>query len=146
MFGLLRQGDGKVIITASFEDKLQTVRLPKMEQPRQVWDFMEILFEELRCELFFEAGPVTKRERKGASLSPTRPVPPSSESPSAAPDAPPTLTPATQQRFSSTTDSLFKRKLVEQDARAKEQQQQQPTPNKNPRLDAGFAKKLHQYK
>lgn len=54
VFGLLRQGDGKVIIAASFEDKMQTVRLPVIETPEAVWDFMEILFEELRCECFYE--------------------------------------------------------------------------------------------
>jgi len=53
MFGLLRQGDGKVIITASFEDKMQTVRLPLIEKEPALWDFIEILFEELRCESFF---------------------------------------------------------------------------------------------
>ena len=31
IFGLLRQGEGKVIITASFEDKMQTVRLPVVD-------------------------------------------------------------------------------------------------------------------
>ena len=151
VFGLLRQGDGKVIITASFEDKLQTVRLPKMEQPDQVWDFMEILFEELRCELFYEPGKVTK-ERKATSMhsSPTRTVaeqPTTVVGPSA--DAPPTLTPATQQRFSSTTDSLFKRKLVEQESRAAAaaaaaEAAKEPVPSKNPRLDPSFSKKILQ--
>jgi len=53
MFGLLRQGEGKVIITASFEDKMQSVRLPLIEKEPALWDFIEILFEELRCESFF---------------------------------------------------------------------------------------------
>ena len=42
-----------MIITASFEDKMQTVRLPSIEQEVAFWDFMEILFEELRCEMFY---------------------------------------------------------------------------------------------
>lgn len=56
VFGLLRQGEGKVIITASFEDKMQTIRLPKMDKSEDVWDFMEILFDELRCDIFYEKG------------------------------------------------------------------------------------------
>ena len=36
VFGLLRQGDGRVIITASFEDKMQSIRLPKMDAPKHV--------------------------------------------------------------------------------------------------------------
>lgn len=42
VFGLLRQGDGKVIITASFEEKMQTVRLPRLETATAVWDFLEV--------------------------------------------------------------------------------------------------------
>lgn len=45
---MLRTGDGKTVITASFEDKMQTVRLPRMDTIQEVGDFMEILFEELR--------------------------------------------------------------------------------------------------
>ena len=56
MFGLLRQGDGKVIITASFEDKMQTIRLPTIDTQESLWEFIEILFEELRCECFYEKG------------------------------------------------------------------------------------------
>ena len=56
VFGLLRQGDGRIIITASFEDKMQTVRLPVLETEEAAWEFFEILFEELRCEPFYEKG------------------------------------------------------------------------------------------
>ena len=63
MFGLLRQGDiyatgrqGKIIITASFEDKMQTVRLPAIESQEKLWDFIENLFEDLLCECFYEKG------------------------------------------------------------------------------------------
>ena len=54
VFGMLRQGEGKVIITASFEDKIQKVRLPAMDNENSVTDFLEILFEELRCEPFYQ--------------------------------------------------------------------------------------------
>ncbi len=39
---------------------MQTVRLPVIEQEVAFWDFMEILFEELRCEMFYT------KERKPA--------------------------------------------------------------------------------
>ena len=58
VFGLLRQGDGKIIITASFEDKMQTIRLPAIETQESLWEFIEILFEELRCECFYEKGSI----------------------------------------------------------------------------------------
>ena len=32
---------------------MQTVRLPLIEKESAFWDFLEILFEELRCESFF---------------------------------------------------------------------------------------------
>ena len=51
---MLRQGEGRVIITANFEDKIQKVRLPAMNDVDSVKDFFEILFEELRCEPFYE--------------------------------------------------------------------------------------------
>ena len=54
VFGMLRQGEGRVIITANFEDKIQKVRLPAMNDDNSVKDFFEILFEELRCEPFYE--------------------------------------------------------------------------------------------
>lgn len=54
VFGMLRQGEGKVIITASFEEKIQKVRLPAMNNEEAVKDFFEILFEELRCEPFYQ--------------------------------------------------------------------------------------------
>ena len=54
---MLRQGEGRIIITASFEDKLQPVRLPILETEDSAWEFFEILFEELRCEPFYEKSP-----------------------------------------------------------------------------------------
>ena len=67
IFGLLRQGEGKVIITASFEDKMQTVRLPVVDNETSLWDFMEILFEELRCEMFYSKTKVESRKREHSS-------------------------------------------------------------------------------
>ncbi|KAG8234602.1 hypothetical protein J437_LFUL017105 [Ladona fulva] len=49
VFGLLRQGEGKVVVTASFAGKTVVVRLPVVEKPADVWNFLEILFEELMC-------------------------------------------------------------------------------------------------
>jgi len=73
VFGLLRQGDGKVIITASFEEKMQTVRLPRLETATAVWDFLEILFEELRCENFYEKGLVEQRGKADDEYAITTP-------------------------------------------------------------------------
>ncbi len=66
---------------------------------------MEILFEELRCEPFYEPGPEQPPRRSGTLQSP------SPHSVVTSSSTPPALTPATQQRFSSTTDSLLKRKI-----------------------------------
>jgi len=77
IFGLLRQGEGKVIITASFEDKMQTVRLPLVETEVALWDFMEILFEELRCEMFYSKTKIESKKREHSSdneaVSPSMP-------------------------------------------------------------------------
>lgn len=54
--GMLRQGDGKVIITAPFDNKTAPVRLPVIEKPNELWNFLELLFEELMCcENFYSA-------------------------------------------------------------------------------------------
>lgn len=49
IFGLLRQGEGRVVITASFDSKTVHVRLPAIEKVTELWNFLEILFEELMC-------------------------------------------------------------------------------------------------
>jgi hypothetical protein len=41
---------------------MQTVRLPRLESATAVWDFLESLFEELRCENFYEKGLVEARD------------------------------------------------------------------------------------
>jgi DnaJ-class molecular chaperone len=46
---LLRQGEGRVVITASFDSKTVHVRLPTIEKVTELWNFLEILFEELMC-------------------------------------------------------------------------------------------------
>jgi hypothetical protein len=65
----LYQGEGKVIITATVEDKMQTVRLPLIEHEDAFWDFMEILFEELRCGMFYtrEKRPEPKSKKRRSS-------------------------------------------------------------------------------
>ncbi|CAG2058283.1 unnamed protein product, partial [Timema podura] len=49
IFGMLRQGDGKVYITASYENKVVNIRLPPFENETNMWDFFEILFDEMGC-------------------------------------------------------------------------------------------------
>ncbi|XP_054272651.1 polycomb protein Scm [Macrosteles quadrilineatus] len=49
IFGMLRQGDSQVEITASFEGKTVTVRLPVINKQDELTSFLEILFEELLC-------------------------------------------------------------------------------------------------
>ena len=39
---------------------MQTVRLPILETEDSAWEFFEILFEELRCEPFYEKSPTNK--------------------------------------------------------------------------------------
>jgi hypothetical protein len=62
-----------VIITATVEDKMQTVRLPLIEHEDAFWDFMEILFEELRCGMFYtrEKRPEPKISKKRRSSTET---------------------------------------------------------------------------
>ncbi|KAG8244440.1 protein silencing [Homalodisca vitripennis] len=73
IFGILRQGDGKVIITATFEGKTVTVRLPLIEKPEELSSFLEILLEELMCceQLFTSQilnSPCTKCPNANGSL------------------------------------------------------------------------------
>jgi hypothetical protein len=64
-----------VIITATVEDKMQTVRLPLIEHEDAFWDFIEILFEELRCGMFYtrEKRPEPKSSKKRRSSTETPP-------------------------------------------------------------------------
>ncbi|XP_069695083.1 polycomb protein Scm isoform X2 [Periplaneta americana] len=70
IFGLLRQGEGRVVITASFDSKTVHVRLPVIEKVSELWNFLEILFEELMCcENFYTsqhlAGACPKCSKQG---------------------------------------------------------------------------------
>ncbi len=63
-----------MIITATVEDKMQTVRLPLIEHEDAFWDFIEILFEELRCGMFYTrekrpAEPKSKKRRSSTETS-----------------------------------------------------------------------------
>ncbi|XP_046986831.1 polycomb protein SCMH1 isoform X1 [Schistocerca americana] len=49
IFGILRQGEGKVVISVAFDSKTVDVRLPAIEKMSDLWSFLEILFEELMC-------------------------------------------------------------------------------------------------
>jgi hypothetical protein len=64
-----------VIITATVEDKMQTVRLPLIEHEDAFWDFIEILFEELRCGMFYtrEKRPEPKSSKKRRSSTENTP-------------------------------------------------------------------------
>ena len=42
---------------------MQTVRLPSLESEDSAWDFFEILFEELRCEPFYERTAISNEEK-----------------------------------------------------------------------------------
>lgn len=56
IFELLRphQGEGRVIITSSFEDKMHKIRLPKIEKVDKLWSFMDCFFRDLKCDLFYQ--------------------------------------------------------------------------------------------
>lgn len=59
VFGLIRQGEGKVMISASFDSKNIMIRLPQIKTSEELWSFMEILLEELLCcENFFSKIPL----------------------------------------------------------------------------------------
>lgn len=81
-FSLLRprQGDGKVIITASFEEKMHKVRLPKIERIDKLWEFFETLFGDLKCEMFYQKERKIQIFLKNENLSAARKRHASSES------------------------------------------------------------------
>ncbi|KAJ1532342.1 hypothetical protein ONE63_000946 [Megalurothrips usitatus] len=47
--GLLRHGEGNVHITVPLENKVVTHRLPPITEELQLWNFLEILTEEMQC-------------------------------------------------------------------------------------------------
>ena len=66
-----KQGDGKVIITANFQDKMHKLRwdtrilslrdcnqigfrLPKIERQDKLWEFFESFFVDLKCDMFYQ--------------------------------------------------------------------------------------------
>jgi len=81
-FNLLRprQGDGKVIIIASFEDKMHKVRLPKIERIDKLWEFFEALFRDLKCDMFYQKERKIQIFLKNENLSAARKRHASSES------------------------------------------------------------------
>jgi len=75
-----RQGEGKVIITASFEDKMHKVRLPKIERIDKLWEFFENLFRDLKCDMFYQKERKIQIFLKNENLSAARKRHASSES------------------------------------------------------------------
>merc|ERR1711872_47226 len=67
-----RQGEGKVIITASFEDKMHKVRLPKIERIDKLWEFFENLFRDLKCDMFYQKERKIQIFLKNENLSAAR--------------------------------------------------------------------------
>ncbi|KAF4521426.1 hypothetical protein B566_EDAN010583 [Ephemera danica] len=49
VFNLLRPGDGKCYITASFDNKNPTVRLRPVETADDFWSYIEVFFDDLMC-------------------------------------------------------------------------------------------------
>ncbi|GFW59788.1 polycomb protein SCMH1 [Trichonephila clavipes] len=59
VFLLLKQGDGKVIITANFDGKTHTCRLPPVEKVSSFWNYLESVFDDLMCcENFYTSQPL----------------------------------------------------------------------------------------
>jgi len=75
-----RQGDSNVIICASFENKMQKIRLPKLERMDKLWEFFELLFKDLKCEMFYQKEKKIQIRLKNENLSAARKRHASSES------------------------------------------------------------------
>ncbi|KAL0276404.1 UNVERIFIED_CONTAM: hypothetical protein PYX00_003990 [Menopon gallinae] len=57
--GSLNKGEGKVLISVSFDSKNIMIKLPQIKTSEELWSFMEILLEELLCcENFFSKMPL----------------------------------------------------------------------------------------
>ncbi|XP_035210845.1 polycomb protein SCMH1-like isoform X2 [Stegodyphus dumicola] len=73
VFCLLRQGEGKVIITANFDGRTHTCRLPPIDKVSSFWNYLESLFEDLMCcENFYTSQPLEGGCTKCASKGPIR--------------------------------------------------------------------------
>ncbi|KAH7937193.1 hypothetical protein HPB49_008603 [Dermacentor silvarum] len=74
VYNLLRRGDGKVIINATFDGQSHTCRLPAVDKVSAFWTYLENLFEELLCcENFYSSQPLQGGCTKCASKAPTKP-------------------------------------------------------------------------
>lgn len=49
VYGMLRQGQGKVYINVPLDTKTVTLRLPNITKESELWTFLEILTEEMQC-------------------------------------------------------------------------------------------------
>lgn len=73
VFSLLKQGEGKVIITANFSGRSHTTRLPKVDKVSMFWNYLENLFEELMCcENFYTSQPLEGGCSKCGKLTSTK--------------------------------------------------------------------------
>ncbi|CAL1261842.1 unnamed protein product [Larinioides sclopetarius] len=73
VFSLLKQGEGKVIITANFDGKMHTCRLPPVEKVSSFWNYLEGLFDDLMCcENFYTSQPLESGCTKCVSKGPVR--------------------------------------------------------------------------
>ncbi|GIY56410.1 polycomb protein SCMH1 [Caerostris extrusa] len=70
---LLKQGDGKVIITANFDGKTHTCRLPPVDKVSSFWNYLEGLFDDLMCcENFYTSQPLEGGCTKCVNKGPVR--------------------------------------------------------------------------
>lgn len=73
VFSTLKQGDGKVIITASFDGRTNTCRLPPVDKVSTFWNYLEGLFEDLMCcENFYTSQPLEGGCPKCANKGPSK--------------------------------------------------------------------------
>ncbi|KAL3183369.1 hypothetical protein MRX96_000334 [Rhipicephalus microplus] len=74
VYNLLRKGNGKVIINATFDGQSHTCHLPTVDKVSAFWTYLENLFEELLCcENFYSSQPLQGGCTKCASKAPTKP-------------------------------------------------------------------------
>ncbi|XP_064613975.1 polycomb protein SCMH1-like isoform X1 [Liolophura sinensis] len=71
VFGLIKEGTGKVIVTATNKSKPLTKRLPPIERVSKFWSFLEDLLEDLGCcANLFSCQPLTSGCSKCPKSSP----------------------------------------------------------------------------
>ncbi|XP_037280784.1 polycomb protein Scm [Rhipicephalus microplus] len=95
VYNLLRKGNGKVIINATFDGQSHTCHLPTVDKVSAFWTYLENLFEELLCcENFYSSQPLQGGCTKCASKAPTKPRAMEQSSVDGSPTVPASTTPA----------------------------------------------------